>query len=186
MSEELSRESGHQNMARLNEGDTITDQLDNLPKDELCAKKKILELADNVRYLYQHWKNHPEEFKHDHERRNRRRDTLLSIPSHEIKCEDPQDQIHTNLALDLQEFTDWFVNNRADIALRFTSATELSESVNENPELWSKFIRYLSNSLHYADLHITSQESEIQRLLASNEDLTAGVQAQFPPHKKQQ
>lgn len=137
-----------------NRRDTITYQLDNLPIEELSAKKKILELADNVRHLYQQWQKHPREFQMKHQCCSKRRKTLLSMPKlKSVKYESLEEQVSSNSTLDLQEFTDWFANNKSDISL-FLCDSELAEAVSSNPNLWLRFIKYLATSLHYADLHI--------------------------------
>ncbi|KAI6245661.1 hypothetical protein HI914_06005 [Erysiphe necator] len=158
----------------INRRNTITAKIDNLPVNELGLKKDVLQLADHVCQLYDHWKMHPEEFGVDYDLRNKRRQTLLSL-NHTISNKRDEFQATNEIEiLDLREHTDWFINNNADLNIRFTSEEVFKEAVNNRPRVWFLFLKYISNSLHYADLHIGSQDNEIDNLRSSNEELSSG------------
>ncbi|RKF64216.1 hypothetical protein OnM2_020095 [Erysiphe neolycopersici] len=124
---------------------TIINQLDRDPKDELCSRDDILQFANLCCQLYDFWVNHPEEFRLGHETPTKRRQTLLPLSC----C--------------------------AHISLRFNSEDALTQAINQRPDTWFAFLRYLSHSLHQADLHIEAQSMGIENLRSTNEDLCSGL-----------
>ncbi|KAI6245604.1 hypothetical protein HI914_06292 [Erysiphe necator] len=151
---------------------SFIDQLDSVPETELITKKDVLQLATHCCNVYDYWMNHQEEFSRDHDTRTKRRQTLLSLSNAARGDHEP---IAKNIddvdVVDLREYTDWFMNHNTDINLRFDSANTLNEAVNQQPETWFLFLRYMTHSLHYADLHIEAQNTEIDNLRTTNEDL---------------
>ncbi|POS83992.1 hypothetical protein EPUL_004290 [Erysiphe pulchra] len=77
--------------------------------------------------------------------------------------------------LDLCEHTDWFINIKADLNIRFTSEETVKQAVNNQPRVWYLFLKFISNSLHYADLHIGKQDNKIETLRSSNKELSSGI-----------
>ncbi|RKF62424.1 hypothetical protein OnM2_033099 [Erysiphe neolycopersici] len=158
-----------------NRRNTVTAKIDNLPANELGLKEDVLQLANHVCELYDHWKTHPEEFCVDYDLRNKRRQTLLSLTQTMPPKRDEFQTTKEIEILDLREHTDWFINNNADLNIRFTSEETFKEAVNNQPRVWFLFLKFISNSLHYADLHIGKQENEIENLRSSNEELSSGL-----------
>ncbi|POS82718.1 hypothetical protein EPUL_004188 [Erysiphe pulchra] len=138
---------------------SLIDQLDCVSETELITKKDVLQLATHCCNLYDYWMTHSEEFSRDHETRTKRRQTLLSV-SHaaRVNQNNKADITYDMDAVDPREYTDWFLNHNADINLRFNS-TYLSTKL------------YITHSLHYADLHIEAQNTEIENLRTANEEL---------------
>ncbi|POS82243.1 hypothetical protein EPUL_005767, partial [Erysiphe pulchra] len=162
---------------------TVTAKIDNLPANELGLKEDVLQLANHVCELYDHWKTHPEEFCVDYDLRNKRRQTFLSLTqTMPLKRDEFQTTKEIEI-LDLREHTDWFINNNADLNIQFTSEETFKEAVNNQPRVWFLFLKFISNSLHYADLHIGKQENEIENLRSSNEELSSGINPQTDEKK---
>ncbi|KAI6251215.1 hypothetical protein HI914_00050 [Erysiphe necator] len=120
---------------------SFIDQLDSVPETELITKEDVLQLA-----------THCCNFSRDNETPTKRRQTLLSL-SNAARGD------HEPIAKNIDDVD--FMNHNTDINLRFDSANTLNKAVNQ----------YMTHSLHYADLHIEAQNTDIDNLRTTNEDL---------------
>lgn len=118
--------------------------------------------------------NHQEGFSHDHETRTNGRQNLLSpsIATYGDLEHSAKNDAEIDL-VDLRKYTDWFMNHNTDINLRFDFLYTVNEAINLKPDTKFLFQRCTTLSLHYANLHLEAQNTEIGNLRAMNEEISS-------------